>query len=87
MIKKYIKKSPVVEAVRWTGYNFDEIQDFVGCEDVKFIRETNPPEICIITNHRALYLMAGGYVVKSSYNGFDIYTKNDFEWSFKEVME
>lgn len=87
MVKKYTKKTPIVEGVQWTGHNFDEIQDFVGREDVKFIRETNPPEICIITNHRALYLMAGGYVVKSSYNGFDTYTKNDFERSFKEVTE
>ena len=29
MVQRYIKKTPVVEAVRWTGYNFDEIQDFV----------------------------------------------------------
>lgn len=32
MVQRYIKKTPVVEAVRWTGYNFDEIQDFVGPE-------------------------------------------------------
>lgn len=85
MVKKYTKKTPIFEAVRWTGYNFDEIQDFVGHEDVKFIRETNPPEICIITNHQALYLVAGGYVVKTSYNSFDIYTKNCFEETFEEA--
>ena len=87
MIKRYIKKPVIIEAVQWTGHNFDEIQDFVEHGNVKFVRETNPPAICIITNHRALYLMAGGYVVKSSYNGFDTYTKNDFEWTFKEATE
>lgn len=36
MVKRYIKKVPVVEAVRWTGYNFDEIQDFVGFNNAYF---------------------------------------------------
>lgn len=55
MVKRYIKKVPVVEAVRWTGYNFDEIQDFVGIGNAKFMRETNPPEIYIITEYQALH--------------------------------
>lgn len=87
MVKRYIKKVPVVEAVRWTGYNFDEIQDFVGSENAHFVREATPPEVYIITKYRALYLGVGDYVVKNSYGSFDVYTKSYFEKSFEEATE
>lgn len=87
MIKRYIKKIPVVEAVQWTGYNFDEIQDFVGSENAYFIRETSLPEIRITTKYQALYLELGNYIVKNSYGRFYIYTKNCFEKIFEEATE
>lgn len=85
MIQRYIKKTPVVEAVRWTGYNFDEIQDFVGAGNAKFMRETNPPEIYIITEYQTLHPGIGDYIVKNSYGSFDTYTKSHFEQSFEEA--
>lgn len=87
MVKRYIKKPPVVEGIRWTGYNFDEIQDFVGTENVQFRRETNPPRIHIVTRYQALYLMVGDYIVKNSYGSFEAYTKGYFEETFWEVTE
>lgn len=87
MVKRYVKKIPVVEAVRWTGYNFDEIQDFVGSENAYFTRETSSPEIRITTKYQALYLGLGNYIVKNSYGRFDIYTKNCFEKLFEEATE
>lgn len=87
MVRRYIKKPPVVEAVRWTGYNFDEIQHFVGVKNAKFMRETNPPEIYIITEYQALHPGIGDYIVKNSYSSFDIYTKSCFEQSFEEATE
>lgn len=85
MVQRYIKKTPVVEAVQWTGYNFDEIQDFVGAGNAKFMRETNPPEIYIITEYQALHPGIGDYIVKNSYGSFDTYTKSYFEQSFEEA--
>lgn len=87
MVKRYIKKPTTIEAVRWTGYNFDEIQDFVGTENVQFRRETNPPRIHIVTGYQALYLMVGDYIVKNSYGSFEAYTKGYFEETFGEVTE
>ena len=29
MIKQYVKRPIVIRAVKWTGYNFDEIAEFV----------------------------------------------------------
>lgn len=85
MVKRYTKKTPSFEAVRWTGYNFDEIQDFVGRGDVKFVRETNPPEIHIVTRYQALYLKIGDYILKNSYGSFEVYTKDYFEETFEEA--
>lgn len=85
MVQRYIKKTPVVEAVQWTGYNFDEIQDFVGVGNAKFMRETNPPEIYIITEYQALHPGIRDYIVKNSYGSFDTYTKSYFEQSFEEA--
>lgn len=87
MVKRYIKKTPVVEAVQWTGYNFDEIQDFVGPENAHFVREATPPKVYIATKYRALHLGLGDYVVRNSYGSFDVYTKNYFEKSFEEAAE
>nr|DAM61601.1 MAG TPA: PGDYG protein [Caudoviricetes sp.] len=85
MVKKYAKKPIIIEAVQWTGRNFDEIQDFVGHGNAKFMRETNPPEIYIITEYQALHPGLGDYIVKSSHNSFNIYTKGCFEETFKEA--
>lgn len=87
MVKRYIKKVPVVEAVQWTGYNFDEIQDFVGYKNAHFVREANPPRVCIATKYQALHLGLGDYVVQNFYGTFDVYTKDYFEQSFEEVKE
>lgn len=29
MIKQYVKRPIIIRAVKWTGYNFDEIAEFV----------------------------------------------------------
>lgn len=85
MVKKYTKKTPIFEAVQWTGYNFDEIQDFVGRGDVKFIREINPPKIHIVTRYQALYLKVSDYILKNSYGNFEVYTKDYFKETFEEA--
>lgn len=85
MVKRYTKKTPIVEAVQWTGHNFNEIQDFVGRENVQFLREANPPEIRIITRYQALYLRINDYIAKNSYGSFEVYTKNYFEQSLEEA--
>lgn len=87
MVKKYVKKPIAIEAIQWTGCNFDEIQEFVGTENVQFRRETNPPRIHIVTRYQALYLMVGDYIVKNSYGSFEAYTKGYFEETFGEVTE
>lgn len=87
MVKRYTKKIPIVEGIQWTGYNFDEIQDFVGTENAHFVREATPPEVYIATKYQAFHLRLGDYVVRNSYGSFDVYTKNYFEKTFGEVTE
>ena len=56
-----------------------------GIGNAKFMRETNPPEIYIITEYQALHPGIGDYIVKNFYGSFDTYTKSYFEQSFEEA--
>ena len=91
MVKKYIKKPVgiILEAVQWTGYNFDEIQEFVGRENVEFIREIDPSKLCIITERPTPNRWVGflvsleNYIVRNYHNKFNIYTKERFKQLFE----
>ena len=87
MVQRYIKKTPVVEAVRWTGYNFDEIQDFVGVGNAKFMRETNPPEIYIPIPEGAEYASIGDYIIKFADGEIRTCGADFFKSTYKEVEE
>lgn len=87
MVRRYIKKPAAIEAVRWTGYNFNEIQDFVGIGNVHFMRETNPPKIYIVTETGAVYALPGDYVTKDSSGEVLTYTKKVFDAYFEEASE
>lgn len=86
MVKRYIKKVPIVEAVRWTGYNFDEIQDFVGFNNAYFQR-TNPPEVYIPTPEGAEYASIGDYIIKFADGEICTCDANLFKSTYEEVEE
>lgn len=86
MVKRYIKKVPIVEAVRWTGYNFDEIQDFVGFNNAYFQR-TNPPEVYIPTPEGAEYASIGDYIIKFADGEIRTCDANFFKLTYEEAEE
>ena len=86
MVKRYIKKVPVVEAVRWTGYNFDEIQDFVGFNNAYFQR-TNPPKVYIPTLEGAEYASIGDYIIKFADGEIRTCDANLFKSTYEEATE
>ena len=57
MIKRYVKRPIVIRAVKWTGYNFDEIAEFVKEQPLtlyknnfgltKLLIETPKEDICV----------------------------------------
>lgn len=86
MVKRYIKKPTTIEAVRWTGYNFDEIQDFVGFNNAYFQR-TNPPKVYIPTLEGAEYASIGDYIIKFADGEIRTCGADFFESNYEEIKE
>lgn len=64
MVKQYIKKPVTVEAVRWRGYNFDEIRDFVTVDGLCFLRKFDPPRVLIPTLEGGHIALVGDYIIR-----------------------
>lgn len=63
MIKQYVKKPVVVEAVQWTGSNFDEIKEFCG-NDVVENTGTKYSYLQIHTLEGGMTASKGDYIIK-----------------------
>ena len=64
---KYQKKPIIIEAIQWTGKNFDEIEKFVGNDFFKLnlISHTvNTPDILIPTLEGVMKASIGDYIIK-----------------------
>ena len=81
MIKRYRKKSTIIEAVQWTGDNYDEIQDFVDGE-------------CCLAIGSFLYVETldgfeevrkGDYIIKDIENEFYLCKEGIFNRTYEEV--
>ena len=80
MIKMYLKKSSLIEAIQYTGQNFQQLVDFVGQEN-------------IFKNEQGIFLHTlegdfkmknpiGDYVLKDSQGKCYFYEKNIFEENY-----
>lgn len=88
MVKRYAKKHVVVEAIQWTGCNFDEIQEFVGVGNAHFLRYmTAPPEVYIHTPEGAEYASIGDYIIKFTDCEIRTCGAGFFESNYEEATE
>ena len=85
MVKKYAKKPVIIEAVQWTGYNFDEIQDFAGFNNVYFQRMTDPPKIYVPTLEGAEYASINDYIIKFADGEVRTCDADFFETNYEEA--
>lgn len=44
MIKTFVKKPVKIQAVQWTGENYDEIRDFIGRDNANLIEHSEDPD-------------------------------------------
>jgi len=58
-IKKYVKKPIVIEAVKFTGFNFDEIEVFVGGD-----AENRGSNLIVATLEGPLVASPGDWIIK-----------------------
>ena len=84
---KYRKKPVVIEAVRWTGRNLQEIIDFCGSENIGPIERRIDFDLIIKTlegDHKAL---RGDWIIKGVNGEFYPCKPDIFEKTYEEANE
>ena len=93
---KYRKKPVVVEAVRWTGSNLEEIRNFVGSDlieecvelfDIKRTLKEILVDIAIDTLEGTMRVDYGDYIIKGVQGEFYPCKPDIFLATYEEVME
>lgn len=93
---KYRKKPVVVEAVRWTGSNLEEIRNFVGSDlieecveffDIKRTLKEMLVDIAIDTLEGTMRVDYGDYIIKGIQGEFYPCKPDIFEQTYEEVIE
>ncbi len=85
MIKTFAKKPIKVQAVQWTGYNFDEIMDFVGIDSLNLLGSFKNPDLVINTLEGDYHALVGDWIIRGI-NGEYYPCKPDiFEKTYEEV--
>lgn len=83
MIKTYVKKPVVVEAVRWTGNNLDEIRDF--CGGSLTFKGSKPIRIYINTLEGRHMCLPFDYIIKGVQGEFYPCKPDIFKETYEEV--
>lgn len=82
MKKKYVKKPIPIEAVQYTGYNFDELLDFAG-NDI-YTADGNV-YIHTLEGDMKMVNKTGDYLIKGIRGEFYFCEKQIFEETYQEV--
>lgn len=82
-MKKYIKRPVVIEAVQWTGDNYDEIEQVVDVNTV--LRELNGGCLLIGSSDGYRVAIKGDFIIKGNKGVFYIFDPDMFESTYIEV--
>lgn len=84
MMRKYMKKPVVVEAVEWTGENIVEIVSF--CESCYSYKKGDKPQLMIATLEGPMQASIGDYVIKGIKDEFYACKPDVFKLTYDEVI-
>ena len=87
MVKKYITKPTEIEAVQWTGDNYQEIMDFCG-EDAAILSwtpSTNRKDLRIRTLEGIMDASPSDYIIKGVLGEFYPCKESAFIKKYKEI--
>lgn len=93
---KYRKKPVVVEAVRWTGSNLEEIRNFVGSDliedcvelfDTKRELKKMLVGIAINTFEGTMRVDYGDYIIKDAHGDFNLCRSDIFKQTYEEIID
>lgn len=83
MIKTFVKKPVQVQAIQWTGDNYEEIIDFVG--SASFPYSFDDGEIIIETLEGAVAARRGDWIIRGVNGEFYPCKPDIFEKTYEEV--
>lgn len=82
MIKKYVKKPVIIEAIQWTGENLSEIDKFVQAKVQK-----RALVLIIPTLEGKMHASLGDYIIKGVNGEFYPCKPDIFDKTYEEVTE
>ena len=87
MIKTFVKKPVKVQAIQWTGYNFDEIVDFVGIDGLDLLGSFKNPDLVIHTLEGNHHTLVGDLIIRGINGEFYPCKPDIFEKTYVEVKQ
>jgi hypothetical protein len=87
MMRKYVKKPVVIEAVQWTGDNRREIFDFCSLSYFNTDFETKDLHLMIQTLEGTMEASKGDFIIKGIKGEFYPCKPDIFELTYDEVTE
>lgn len=88
MVKTYVSKPVEIQAIQYTGDNFEEIKSFANtaCDLLGALSLYNPPDIYIDFGRYDAVVKYGDYLFKNSFGNVVVVNKDRFE-DIYEVKE
>ena len=86
MIKRYVKRPIVIRAVKWTGYNFDEIAEFVKEQPLTLYENSfGITKLFIETLEGDMYVEVGDYIIQGVHGEYYSCKPNIFTETYEEI--
>ena len=86
MIKRYIKKPVVIEAIQFDGWNFREVYQFMSDEPLMFTQDFRKEEYILIdTLEGVMKAKVGDYIIKGVHGEFYPCKPDIFEATYEPV--
>lgn len=87
MIKNFVKKPIAIQAIKWTGYNFDEIKQFVGEDNLALFRSHTNPDLVIRTLEGDHHALVGDWIIRGVKGEFYPCKPDIFEQTYEEAAK
>lgn len=84
MIKSFVKKAIEIQAVQWTGENYDEIRDFIGRDNANLIGHSEDPDLVIHTLEGDHHALIGDWIIRGIKGEFYPCKPDIFEQTYEE---
>lgn len=86
MVKRYVKRPIVIRAVKWTGYNFDEISEFVKEQPLTLYKNNfSLTKLLIETLEGDMYAEVGDYIIQGVHGEYYSCKPDIFTETYEEI--